>query len=189
MHLRANYCPICGKKTILRAVGGFERDACPDVSCGWIQYTKAAIGVGALVIRDGKALMVERGIPPVGRWTIPSGYVEQRDNIGIAVAREVKEETSLDVTPLGIIFIRNTPRNRHNDIYVGFLCETIDDAEPVPDGDESTQARFVHPDEFDDMDVSVFSRRVIEGYLKHRPEPLPLIDFKWQPDAFIYALL
>lgn len=174
----AHFCPQCGTPTVTRFDGGRNRDACP--SCDWVQYAATGIGVGALILRGEEVLLVERGIPPVGRWTIPSGWIEQDDTLEMAVIREVKEETGLDCVPQGIICMRNIPKESRNELYVCFLCEVAPDAVPVPDGEESTQARFVHPDKFDSIDLSVFSRFVIEQYRARLPQPWPALRLNGQ---------
>jgi NADH pyrophosphatase NudC (nudix superfamily) len=169
MPVTARYCPECGTTTIRREDGGRARDACP--SCGWIHYSDTAIGVGALILRRDKILLVERGIPPVGRWTLPSGWIEQEDTLASAVVREVWEETGLECRPVGLICVRNIPKQERNELYMCFLCEVDVEAQPIPDGVESTQARFVPPGEFDGIDLSPFSRYVIEQYLAQQPAP------------------
>ncbi len=183
------YCPGCGTPTVKREDGGRPRDTCP--ACGWVHYSEMAIGVGALIIRDEQVLLVERSIPPVGRWTLPSGWIEQDENLAMAVVREVKEETDLDCTPVGIVCIRNMPRPGRNETYVCFLCEVSPEAQPRADGVESAQARFVSPADFNALDVSVFTRFLVEEYLRDRPGPLPASRsfnrFDLYPDAAIFA--
>ena len=185
----AKFCPECGKSTVKRDDGGRARDACPDGH--FVQYAKSAVGVGALVFRDGAVLVVERGIPPVGLWTIPGGWVEQEDHIQAAVEREVKEETNVDVRATGIVFIRNNVGEDLNSLYFVFLCEMLDPAqEPIPDGDESTDALFVEPSKFDTINLSFFSKWLVEQYLSNRQSPLPLTTIdNYNPDAFIFAQL
>jgi len=56
------------------------------------------VGVGAIIIRDGKILLEKRKHDPgKGKWSIPGGLVELGEGIEQAVIREVKEETNLDV--------------------------------------------------------------------------------------------
>lgn len=168
----AKFCPNCGTPTIRVMDGGRERDTCPNGD--FVQYAKTSLGVGALVFRDGAALVVERGIPPVGIWTIPGGYVEQEDDIQATIVRELKEETNLDVTPKGIVFLRNAVGEKDNSMYCVFLCEVDNDQEPVPDGVESTQARFVAPEDFDSINISLFSRWLVEDYLAQPTLPMPV---------------
>ncbi|HYP24947.1 MAG TPA: NUDIX domain-containing protein, partial [Actinomycetota bacterium] len=56
------------------------------------------IAVGAIVVRDGRLLMVQRANEPgAGLWSLPGGRVEHGEYLAAALRREVKEETGLDV--------------------------------------------------------------------------------------------
>ena len=56
------------------------------------------VGVGAVIIKEGKLLLEKRSNEPSrGKWTIPGGLVDLGENIEKAVIRETKEETCLDV--------------------------------------------------------------------------------------------
>ncbi len=55
-------------------------------------------GVGAIIIREGKILLVKRGSEPgKNKWSIPGGIVELGEKVKNTVIREVKEETNLDI--------------------------------------------------------------------------------------------
>ena len=56
------------------------------------------IGVGAIIIQNGKILIVRRGSEPgKGKWSVPGGLVELGETVEQTVVREVKEECGLDV--------------------------------------------------------------------------------------------
>jgi ADP-ribose pyrophosphatase len=56
------------------------------------------LGVSVLVQREGKVLLVQRGRPPAaGYWAFPGGRVELGEKLAEAAAREVQEETGLQV--------------------------------------------------------------------------------------------
>lgn len=56
------------------------------------------VGVGALILKDGKILLSKRlNEPAKGKWSIPGGVVELGEKIEDAVIRETKEETGLSV--------------------------------------------------------------------------------------------
>ena len=65
------------------------------------------IGVGALIIDDGRVALVRRGQPPLlGEWSIPGGVLEVGETWAAAAVREAREETGLIVEAgelLGII--------------------------------------------------------------------------------------
>ena len=56
------------------------------------------MGVGALILQEGKLLLVKRGVEPgKGKWSIPGGVVELGERVQDAIIREVKEECGLDI--------------------------------------------------------------------------------------------
>jgi len=56
------------------------------------------VGVGAIIVHNGKLLLVKRGVEPgKGKWSIPGGAVELGEPVRDATVREAKEETGLDV--------------------------------------------------------------------------------------------
>jgi ADP-ribose pyrophosphatase YjhB (NUDIX family) len=56
------------------------------------------VGVGSVIVREGKIALIKRGNEPSKyKWTIPGGLVDIGENLEVAVMRETKEETCLDV--------------------------------------------------------------------------------------------
>src|SRR5437773_11961442 len=85
------FCPRCASELSSRHDGGRERVACP--SCSYVFFGDFSIGVGGVVIRDGRALLIRRGQEPRrGWWQIPGGYVEHDEQFDAAVVRERSEE-------------------------------------------------------------------------------------------------
>jgi ADP-ribose pyrophosphatase YjhB (NUDIX family) len=51
-------------------------------------------------------LLVERGHEPLqGYWSLPGGVLETGETLAQGVCREVREETGLEVKPLGVLEI------------------------------------------------------------------------------------
>jgi len=56
------------------------------------------VGVGAVILQDGKLLLVKRRAEPgKDRWSIPGGSVHLGEKVRDATIREAKEESGLDI--------------------------------------------------------------------------------------------
>jgi len=81
------------------------------------------IGVGAVIIKDGKILLEKRkNEPGKGKWSIPGGLVELGESVEQTVIREVKEETGLEVEkPEHIDVVDNVVRDENGEIKYHFI--------------------------------------------------------------------
>ena len=61
------------------------------------------LAVSAAIVRDGKVLVVRRARQPaLNIYTLPGGGVEVGETLAQAIAREVREETSLAIEPVAL---------------------------------------------------------------------------------------
>lgn len=81
------------------------------------------VGVGAVVICDGKILLEKRkNEPGRGKWSIPGGLVELGEGVEQTVVREVREETGLEVEEPSLIdIVDNVTRDRNGEIRYHFV--------------------------------------------------------------------
>ena len=100
------------------------------------------MAVGAIVVQDGKLLMVRRGrAPGEGLWSLPGGRVEQGEHLAAALVREVKEETGLDVDVTGTAGIFEVV-GEHHFVVIDYFARVTRAAEPVP-GSDAAEVRWV----------------------------------------------
>lgn len=62
------------------------------------------IGVGVVVFKEDRVLLIRRGKPPrEGQWSLPGGRQRLGERIEEAAAREVREEAGLEITVEGLV--------------------------------------------------------------------------------------
>lgn len=90
---------------------------------GRLYPDKPIVGIGAIIVRNGKMLLEKRkNDPGKGRWSVPGGVVELGENVTQTVIREVKEETGLDVAePEHIDVVDQITRDENGRIKYHFV--------------------------------------------------------------------
>jgi 8-oxo-dGTP diphosphatase len=89
------------------------------------------VGVGAVVVENGRVLLVKRGAEPLkGQWSLPGGLIELGESLSEAVIREVREETGLTVEPIELIELldrihRYEERVRYHYVIADYLCRPL----------------------------------------------------------------
>jgi 8-oxo-dGTP diphosphatase len=139
---------------------------------------RPAVGVGAVLIHQGKVLLIRRSKEPLrGRWVVPGGTVELGETLEEALIREVKEETGLMVRPLEVVLVfdrieREGDAVRYHYVIVDYLCEYVSgtpqaasDAEAVAFVAPEELPRYVLPPKALEVVLDGF-RRVREGGAK-----------------------
>ncbi|MFX4220883.1 MAG: NUDIX hydrolase [Thalassobaculum sp.] len=86
-----------------------ERLVCDD--CGFINYINPKIVVGSVVTLGDRFLLCRRAIDPRdGYWTIPAGYMEERETTVEGAMREAWEEAYAKIEIDALLGIYNIPR-------------------------------------------------------------------------------
>lgn len=90
------YCPYCA--TELVEVFRFEQVRPVCTGCGFVHFQDPKVAVIALVIHEGRVLLVQRGVNPAkDRWALPGGYMDAGEMPERALQRELDEEVGLAV--------------------------------------------------------------------------------------------
>ncbi len=99
--------------------------------------------VDALIIRDGKIILIKRGTEPfLGAWALPGGFVDSGETAQDACVREAKEETGLEVRVLELVGVFSEPLRdpERGTIAVAYLCEAV--GGEISGGDDAREAEW-----------------------------------------------
>jgi ADP-ribose pyrophosphatase len=126
--------------------------------------------VGALILGDGKLLLIRRGAQPgQGKWSIPGGLVELGENVQDAMVRETKEEVGLDVEAVKLMDVFDSVtldeqgRIQYHFVVVNYLARIVGGT--VRTASDILEARWVPVEEVEKFTLTDSFRRFFE---KHR---------------------
>ena len=141
------------------------------------EYPKAPIvGVGAVVVKQGRVLLVRRAnAPNQGQWSIPGGTVELGETLAQAAVREVREECGVEIEPGDVLstfdLIQRDDKGRIRYHYVLIdLAARYVSGEPVAATD-AMEVRWVDEKDLERLDVIPRLLPVLRKALQQVPEP------------------
>ncbi|WP_262694943.1 NUDIX hydrolase [Kordiimonas aquimaris] len=114
--------------------------------------SRPIVGVGAVVMKENKVLLIKRGKSPrKGEWSLPGGAIELGETVTAAMSREIREETGLSVTFSEIIdiidFIEHTPdeKTKFHYVLIDYLAYYKEGT--LKAGSDADDARFFNIDD------------------------------------------
>jgi len=134
---------------------------------------KVGVGVGVMILKDGKVLLGRRHSDPEkassalrgeGTWTLPGGKLEFGESFEEAAIRETKEETGMDLLNPKVICINNDKIESAHFVTIGLLAEGFNGEPKVMEPDRIVEWRWFS---FDNLPAPLFfpSEKVLKNYL------------------------
>jgi len=124
------------------------------------------VGVGAVIVRQGEVLIVRRANPPLqNQWSIPGGMLDLGEKLRDGVAREVREETGLNVEVgpvldvLDSIFPDDQGRTQYHYVLIDYLCRPRSGT--LAAATDASEVRWAHPEELPALGMKPVTIEVI----------------------------
>ena len=118
------------------------------------------VGVGAIVLHEGRVLLVKRGhAPALGVWSVPGGLVDLGETMVDAARREVEEECGLQVRIAGLVGVLDRVtrdaegRVRYHWVLVDYLAFP-ESNDTITAGSDAAEARWVTLDEVERLPIT-----------------------------------
>ncbi|MEV4236288.1 MULTISPECIES: NUDIX domain-containing protein [Nocardia] len=133
-------------------------------------------GGSALVVDDDGAILMQRRSDS-GNWSLPGGVMEIGETLEQCVIRETKEESGLDIEITGLLGIYTDPEHIiayadgevRQEFNITFYGRVVGGRIAI--SDESTEVRFLHPDELADVPVHDTVRLRLQHHMEQRGQP------------------
>ena len=100
-----------------------ERTVCDN--CGMIFYENPKVVAGCLLVWDGKILLCKRATEPrSGYWTLPAGFMENKETVEQGALRETMEEAGAKSNNIQLFMMCNLPHI--SQVYMMYQGDLLD---------------------------------------------------------------
>ena len=176
MYARPVFCSQCGQRLAERPAGGAGGRTVPVcVACGAVHWIDPKVAAGCLVLREGRVLLVKRGIEPgYGKWVFPGGHVDRGETLEAAALRETREECGAEAELEGLVGVYSYPGRP---VVVAVYRGSLKPGSPEPfAADETLEVGWFTPAEIDGLELAFRSTADALSALLGRPFRTPPLE-------------
>ena len=129
------------------------------------------VGVGAVIIENGRILLVKRANEPnKGKWSVPGGLVRVGESLIDALKREIKEEVGVEIEVDDVACVSEEifrdGEVRFHYVIIDFFAKIVDGN--VRPGSDAQEIKWVPINEVDKIEAVDFVKELVNSISKGR---------------------
>lgn len=122
---------------------------------------RPVVGVGVVLLEQGRLLLVKRGREPgLGLWAVPGGKVRRGETLREAAAREAREETGLLVEVGEVAWVGEHIDAEHHIVLIDFLGKVV--GGELGAADDASEVAWVPLDDTGDIELTLTMHRLLD---------------------------
>ena len=130
-------------------------------------FRQPALTVDCVVVEGDAVVLIRRKNEPFkGQYALPGGFVDWGETVEAACAREMREETSLQIRDLKLVGVYSRPDRdpRGHTVTVAFTGEA--DLSVMKAGDDAAEVELVA--DWRDQNLAFDHREIVEAAMRLR---------------------
>ncbi|WP_405452324.1 NUDIX domain-containing protein [Paenibacillus sp. HJGM_3] len=129
------------------------------------------VRVTGLLIENEEILLVKQKVTSERMWSLPGGKLERGESLADGIAREMREETGLEVKVERLLYVCELPEADPSVVHLTFLLEKVSGHLTLPSNEyETTPINDIRMVPIHDLGAYGFSQRFIDLIVAGFPE-------------------
>ena len=158
------FCGRCGTALVRHSDPNERAMCCP--SCGMRYYPQITPAVIVLVKKGDKILLQRNTHYKLPHWSLVAGFLDPAETFEEAVRREIREESSLEVSHIRYFGSQIWPFP--SNLMVGFVADWVS-GEPTPDGEEIVESGWFGRDNLPSLPRKIsIARHLVDAWVEGR---------------------
>jgi 8-oxo-dGTP diphosphatase len=127
---------------------------------------KPKVGVGVMILKDGKVLMTKRkGSHGDGEYSFPGGHLEYMESFEDCAMRETKEECGLEIKNIKFLYLTNVKKYapKHY-VHIGLVAEWASGEPEILESEKAEEWRWYHLNDLPNGPIFEFCKLAFDSY-------------------------
>ena len=127
---------------------------------------KPKVGVGVMILKDGKVLMTQRkGSHGAGELSFPGGHLEYMESFEDCAVRETKEECGLEIKNIRMSYVTNVQKYapKHY-VHIGLIADWASGEPQTLEPEKAGEWKWFDLEDLPDEPIFEFCKLAFDAY-------------------------